>query len=306
LSADAIRVARESKRVTRRFQISWREHLGRLWEALDRLVKSGKAIESGRLVDADPRLIKFLATSRGMNEFAADPNLVLFRLISHALGAQQLKAIRERTREVKKVPLRVGNPDDETPGSDAVDTEKDFRSVTSPPVDYDSRLHSSRKLSLLCHLDAVLRIVEDVPGESDARASVGLVLLRECAKYLEYRHYARDARAATLPIQGVPRAMFGDWLEALDRDPAVLAFDAERHEVYSPKRSQDGISVRVIESARVLEIMRSIGWECSWSVDGMDQAVSRARRKVKALVEGAKAALESRVAERVEGEPRGT
>lgn len=274
VSRPAYGVARESARTVKSLEAVSET----LYVGLDRLITS--AMFGPR--NYEPRLMR-CCEPRHIGAFRQDPCWFLFKLISFAVLAA--KKAEEKQRPTHE-PLPVSNDDGE-PWDPAV------RGYESTP--HPRRIDESRIYVALRNVDDVYAVVEH---DQSLKECLGLLLLRETAKYTEFRHEA--SRYRDIPILNLPGLTLGTWLDALDARDDVRAIDRELDRRY--RDGEDDAQVRVdgVPTTEVLAMIRHLmrdgegdnpwnagtGSAPTWNtVLALDKAVSRARLKLKVAME---------------------
>lgn len=279
VSRPAYRVARESAHTVQSLEAVSET----LYVGLDRLITSAMF---GRR-NYEPRLMR-CCEPRHIGVFRQDPCWFLFKLISFAVIAAKRAEEKQRTTHISL----PESSDDGEPWDPAV------RGYDSTPP--RRRVDESKFYVALRNVDEVYAVVE---SDQSLKECLGLLLLRETAKYTEFRHQVTGHR--DLPILNVPGLTLGTWLDALDARDDVRAIDRELD-----RRYQDGVDdarVRVdgVPTTEVLAMIRRLmrngegdnhsdkGSKSAhpWNtVVALDQAVSRARSKLRAAMERVAAA----------------
>lgn len=262
LSDDAYAIARSSRRVFLELDGDGGKD-DHLWDRLDRLLRSAR-YGFKRLL---PRLC---LTSDALQEaLRLDPIAFVFARIRQAGWA----ALKHQMR--REIPVST-MPEVDHKNQKPIEIQDARWEVPSAL----RRHEMSKDFVALPRADTLsLRLGTD----NRLRSLLGLLLMRETAKYTEFRHDAK--LCADLPVHGVHGITVGMWLAALESHPEVTAIDKELGRRWDDAAGPSQTRVDGLSSVLVLEMLHELaaqcGTTCPWKTpNALDAAVLRAKKAV--------------------------
>ncbi len=271
--------------------------LTEMYEGLDRLIQRNRDGKDRNKI-CEP-LLHDLVTERD-REFNEDPVAEVFECITHGFRAAMLA---QKQAEKKKRRRNI-----ELPGAGV---DAGFGPMARGG---GVRAERSKLFVALAHLEYFDMAVASGALSVDRQLDLGLVLLRESAKYPDAiaRFRAAGAQNAyphlmALTMRGLAESKsLGDWIEWFRNQNPLHEFEERLQAIVQVGKRAEAAGRDLFPGKWLFDTLRERGFEPCWSdIGGLDKAVSRARENlVNAFERGADGELVLREQPRLEGGQR--